>query len=106
MVDLLQNKSINLVTGRKVLQLVIDGDSRTPYLIVQENKWFQISDEEQIRKICVEVVNSNPKLVQKYKSGKVKFFGAFMGEVAKKTKQKGNMVLAEKILKELLEKNQ
>lgn len=73
------------------------------FQIVEKEGWIQINDENEIRKICVTVVEENPEMVAKYKKGKKKVFNAIVGAVAKKTDRLVNMERAEKILHVLLD---
>lgn len=64
----------------------------------------QITDLEEINKICEDVLVNNPKMVAQFKGGKQKVFRAILGQVAKVTNNKANMGMVDKVLKELLKK--
>lgn len=38
---------------------------------MKENNWVQISDEDELTKICQEIIEQNPKLVKLYKGGNI-----------------------------------
>ncbi|XP_071640094.1 glutamyl-tRNA(Gln) amidotransferase subunit B, mitochondrial isoform X2 [Temnothorax longispinosus] len=102
LVDLLQDKLINLITAKKILkELIADSDKR-PKEIVEERNWFLISDEKQLEQMCLEIIEKNPKLVSGYKSGKKKLFNALMGEMAKVTEQRADFAAVAKIMERLL----
>ncbi|KAK7865001.1 hypothetical protein R5R35_000026 [Gryllus longicercus] len=103
-VDLLQEGRINLLIAKKVLNEVVIGNSKSPSLIVEERKWIQITDEDEITKICADVLKNNQKMVEQYRNGKTKLFDAFVGLVAKHTDQRANMEVVVKKLKMLLQK--
>ncbi|KAJ0174114.1 hypothetical protein K1T71_010260 [Dendrolimus kikuchii] len=103
-IDMLLKNKISLETSRKLLdELVETADSaRSPFKIVNENGWFLINDEEEITKMCLEMLEHNPKLVKQYKDGKVKVFKALLGILSKNSQNKIDMALASKILEEVL----
>ncbi len=76
---------------------------KDPKRIVDEKGLIQITDEKELGKIIVEVISSNPKAVEQYKSGKKNTLGFFVGQVMKITKGKANPKLVNKILSEKLE---
>lgn len=61
-----------------------------------------ISDEEELEKMCLEIIEKNPKIVLGYKKGKKKLFTALMGQIVKITEQRADMVLVAKIMERLL----
>ena len=65
--------------------------------IINEKGMSQISDEGELEKLVDNVISSNPENVEKYKNGKDKLFGFFVGEAMKLSKGKANP----KVLNEL-----
>jgi len=51
-----------------------------------------------------EVISANPKAVQEFLSGNEKVLGFFVGQVMKATKGKANPQLANKLVREALER--
>ncbi|MFC1504012.1 Asp-tRNA(Asn)/Glu-tRNA(Gln) amidotransferase subunit GatB [Spirochaetota bacterium] len=74
--------------------------------IVKEKGLRQMSDDAAIREICSKVIALNKENVSLYKSGKTQVFGFFMGEIMKATKGQANPKLANKLLKELLDREE
>jgi len=64
----------------------------------------QITDEEALRQIVEEVIAANPKAVQEFLSGNEKVLGFFVGQVMRATKGKANPQLANKLVREALER--
>ena len=62
----------------------------------------QISDQGELEKLVDEVLLANPDNVEKYKNGKDKLFGFFVGEAMKLSKGKANPKLLNEFLKEKL----
>ena len=71
--------------------------------IIKEKGFVQISNTEEIAKIINTVLEKNASKVEEYKSGKVKLFGYFTGEVMKLSKGMVNPALASELLKKQLD---
>ena len=67
--------------------------------IVEKEGLIQQSDPKELEKIISKVLSKNHDKVTQYKSGKVKLFGYFVGEVMKISKGKANPRLVNEILK-------
>lgn len=102
LIDLLQNKIINLMKAKKILYELISDPKKSPKEIVEERNWFLISDEKQLEKMCLEIIEKNPKIVSQYKNGKKKLLNALLGEMAKITDNCADMVIVTKIMERLL----
>jgi aspartyl-tRNA(Asn)/glutamyl-tRNA(Gln) amidotransferase subunit B len=75
---------------------------KSPADIIKNSGLKVNSNEEELISICKTVLEENKALVQEYKNGKDKLFGAFVGQVMKKTQGKGNPVMITEILKKEL----
>ena len=75
---------------------------KSPSDIISEKGLSQISDKEELEKLVNDVLIANPKNVEKYKNGKDKLFGFFVGEAMKLSKGKANPKLLNKLLKSKL----
>ncbi|XP_076169902.1 glutamyl-tRNA(Gln) amidotransferase subunit B, mitochondrial isoform X2 [Ptiloglossa arizonensis] len=103
LIDLLQAKTINYTILRKILDKRLSEPEKMAIQIVEENNWFCISNEEQLEKICLEIIEKNPKVAKKYKSTKkVKVFRKLLHEVVKHTDERADMVLVSQIFGRLL----
>lgn len=103
-IDLLEERKINLVTGQRVLEELSSGSSYRPFQIVEMKDWFQITDPEKIKKLCEDVIRQNPDAVQKYLAGKKKLLFALLGHISQTTNQKADMKLVTEQLQKLLQK--
>ena len=74
-------------------------NDKDPQQIVEKEGLTQQSDPKELEKIISEVLSKNQDKVTQYKSGKVKLFGYFVGEVMKISKGKANPQLVNEILK-------
>jgi aspartyl-tRNA(Asn)/glutamyl-tRNA(Gln) amidotransferase subunit B len=70
--------------------------------IIQEKDLVQVTDTKELGSVIESVLKENPQEVEKYRSGKDRVFGFFVGEVMKKTKGKANPALVNQILKQKL----
>lgn len=104
--ELIQNLTISRNTAKLVLEELLSGNTKSPLEIVEENNWKQITDVDELGKICENVLNEHEKAVKEYLSGKQKVFKAFLGAVAKATQNRADMAKCSDILKELLKKRQ
>ena len=80
------------------LKKMQDNDN-DPHQIVVKEGLIQQSDPKELEKIISAVLSKNQDKVTQYKSGKVKLFGYFVGEVMKVSKGKANPQLVNEILK-------
>ena len=74
----------------------------SPSDIISEKGLSQISDEGELVKLVNDVLSANPENVEKYKNGKDKLFGFFVGEAMKLSKGKANPKLLNELLKSKL----
>lgn len=72
------------------------------FQIVKENNWEQISDIEEIEKLCKEVMLEYPKAVKDYRRGKLQAIKFLISHIAKKTNERANLALVSKKLEEFL----
>ena len=74
-------------------------NNKDPQQIVEKEGLTQQSDPRELEKIISEVLSKNQDKLTQYKSGKVKLFGYFVGEIMKVSKGKANPQLVNEILK-------
>lgn len=79
------------------------GSEKTAAQIVEEQGLQQVSDEGALRAIVDEVLAANPDNVQKYKDGKTKLLGFFVGQVLKATGGSANPGVAADLMREALD---
>ena len=63
----------------------------------------QITDADQIEKICRHALAANPGQVEAYKKGKQALFSFFVGQVMKASRGQANPALVNDTLKKLLD---
>ena len=77
-------------------------DSKDPQKIVEEKGLKQESDPKALEALIDKVIDDNRDKATEYKSGKVKLFGFFVGQVMKVSGGKANPQLVNEILKKKL----
>jgi len=73
--------------------------------IIKKQGLEQVSDKNELTAAIREVVKKNPELVEKYRGGKTRVLGFFIGEIMKKTSGKANPQVLHKLLKKHLDGN-
>ncbi|GGK28684.1 aspartyl/glutamyl-tRNA(Asn/Gln) amidotransferase subunit B [Caldalkalibacillus thermarum] len=103
MIALIEKGTISSKIAKKVFAELVEkgGDPET---IVKEKGLVQISDEGELRKIVIAVIENNPQSVSDFKNGKDRAIGHLVGQVMKETKGKANPQLVNKLLREEIAK--
>ena len=68
------------------------------FQLVEMRGLLQITNMSEIDKLCTDVLEENPKLVEQFLTGKTKVFNALVGKVAKATNNRANMSTVVKVL--------
>ncbi len=102
LVKLIENATISGKIGKEILPRMVD-EKKTARQIIDSSGMTQISDEKLIAEAAVRAIQSNPKSVEAFKSGKANALGFLVGQVMKETQGRANPQLVNKILKEKLE---
>lgn len=76
---------------------------KNPSDIVEEKGLKQVTDTGAIEAIIDTVIAANPDNVEKYRGGKDKLFGFFVGQVMKETQGKANPAIVNQLLKQKLD---
>ncbi len=98
---MIENKTINMNIAKKILHnILFTGEATEAY--IKRNNLSQVTDEGEIEKAVVAVIEENSKEVERYKGGEEKLFGFFVGQVMKKMKGKANPGVVNRLLKEKL----
>lgn len=98
-----KEKSLSFGMAKEVFETML-AEKRSAEEIIQEKGLSQVNDESDLQKIVDEVVQSNPKQLEQYHSGKDKLFGFFMGQCQKALKGKGNPQTLKALLEKALKK--
>ena len=101
LVDNIENGKISNRQAKEVLEEMCES-GKGALDIIDEKGLSQISDENEIESLVDKVLNSNPENVKKYKNGKDKLFGFFVGEAMKLSKGKANPKIVNELIKKKL----
>ena len=101
LINLIKKGTISGKIAKTIFELMIDGD-KDPEKIVTEKGLKQESDPKALEKLIDKVIDNNREKATEYKSGKVKLFGFFVGQVMKESSVTANPHLVNEILKKKL----
>ena len=101
MIQMIEGGTISTKIAKDILpDLLTEGGS--PKAIVEERGLSQISDPKQIEAIIDEVITAHPDELEKYRAGKKKLQGFFVGQVMKRTSGRVDPKLTNQILSKKL----
>jgi aspartyl-tRNA(Asn)/glutamyl-tRNA(Gln) amidotransferase subunit B len=72
--------------------------------VISEQGLVQVSNEDELRAIAAKVLVDNPKPVADYRGGKVGVIGFLVGQMMKATRGRANPELAQRLIREELDK--
>lgn len=100
LIQLLEGKKIRVDLLKKTLESMLDtGKGCMEFLTPEDLAGISL---QQLREMCCQAVETNPKAVEDYRSGKEKALKALLGAVMRQSKGRADAAQAEKILRELL----
>ena len=101
LINLIKDGTISGKIAKTVFEQMMEGD-KDPKKIVEEKGLKQESDPKALETLIDKVIDNNRDKATEYKSGKVKLFGFFVGQVMKVSGGKANPQLVNEILKKKL----
>ncbi len=101
LINLIKDGTISGKIAKTVFEQMMEGD-KDPKKIVEEKGLKQESDPNALEALIDKVIDDNRDKATEYKSGKVKLFGFFVGQVMKVSGGKANPQLVNEILKKKL----
>ncbi len=106
LIDLIQMVSdgkISSKQGKEVLYQALQ-EEKEPIKIVEESGMKQIGDDNEILKLCNEVLEEQPQAIEQYKKGRTNILDFLVGQVMKKTKGQANPATTRTTMKEEIER--
>ncbi|ADC89197.1 glutamyl-tRNA(Gln) amidotransferase, B subunit [Thermocrinis albus DSM 14484] len=100
LVELIHKGTLSSRLAKDVLKEMVE-TGKDPQEIVREKGLTQISDEQAIREIVLQVLASFPSEADRLRKGEEKLLSFFVGQVMKATKGKANPQVVQKILREV-----
>jgi aspartyl-tRNA(Asn)/glutamyl-tRNA(Gln) amidotransferase subunit B len=98
-----EGKVSNSLATQKVFGEMLKSDLSTEE-IAKTNNWIQESDIDALQDFVQQALEKYPEKVEEYKNGKKGLIGLFMGEVMKLSRGKADPKIANKLVREALEK--
>ncbi len=103
LIERLDDGTISSKIAKDILNQLKDGNFNVDDLI-EDQGLQQITDEDQIKSVVLEVINENHEQKNQYLSGKEQVLGFLIGKVMQKTKGKANPKLVNDLMKQELSK--
>ena len=103
LIERLDDGTISSKIAKDILNQLKDGNFSVDDLI-EDQGLQQITDEDQIKSVVLEVIDENHEQKKQYLSGKEQVLGFLIGKVMQKTKGKANPKLVNDLMKEELSK--
>lgn len=101
LVKLVDDKTVNPNTGKRVLEIMYaTGDD--PATVIERQGLAMVSDTSVIDEAIAAIFAANPGELARYRGGEEKVFGFFMGQVMRATKGKADPALAKQRLEQLI----
>jgi len=101
-IDLIKSKKIAKHNLKSIIENMYK--NKKTFFEIYTLEDFKSINKEELMNICLSVIDSNPKIVSDYLSGKQKAISALIGNVMKLTKGKSDTNELISMLKEILEK--
>lgn len=89
-IKLIGDKKINIPTGRKIFGALLDGETRSPVKIVDEDGLAQVSDAGAIKEALEKAVAANPQGAEEIRGGKPQTAMWFVGQIMKEMRGKAD----------------
>ncbi len=103
LISSVDNNKISIKQGKEVLVKALD-EKKDPNILVKELNIEQITDDDSIKQVILEVINENSDTIIKYKEGKTNAIDYLVGQVMKKTRGQANPLKTMNLMKEEIDK--
>lgn len=101
LVKLADNKKISINLAQSALQKMLEsGKSASEYIKAEDMAGIS---QEELSKICGDVIKANPKAIEDIKAGKDKAINVLFGYIMKQTRGKADVSKAEEIIRKMIE---
>ncbi|KAG9320088.1 hypothetical protein KVV02_004480 [Mortierella alpina] len=99
LVDCVDQGLISAKVGKNVLNLMVEGDSRSASEIVEEKGWRQMDNQSELGQMCDAIMAQYPDKVKIVQKGNVGVLGFFVGQIMKESQGRANPVALSEILR-------
>ena len=90
LLDRMEQGVISAAAAKTVIAKLWEDDTQSVDEIIDKCRLKQVSDEDELRDVVLQVIRENAAVVQQYHNGKKKVLGYLVGQALRKTKGKGN----------------
>lgn len=106
LIELVESGKVSFsIASQRIFREYVNHPDDDPFQIAERMNVIQESDEDSINVFVKEVIAKFPDKVTEYKNGKTGLIGMFMGELMKLTKGKADPKVANKLIKEELDRS-
>ncbi len=99
--EMIYDKLLSSSSAKGTIELTMKYNS-DPKEIANKNNLIQKNDEGEIKKVVIEIINANPKVIEDYKKGKTASLQFLIGQGMKAMKGSANPEMLKKIILDLL----
>jgi aspartyl-tRNA(Asn)/glutamyl-tRNA(Gln) amidotransferase subunit B len=96
-----ESGAVSRAASRKILQSMIE-DGRSARQIIEDDGHRQIDNEADLRAVIEPLIQSFPKEVERYRSGKTNLLGFFVGQAMRATGGKADPKIVNRLVEDLL----
>ena len=101
MIELIRSNVISGKIAKHLFELMFE-TGEDPVILADKHSMTQLSDSGEIQALVDKVIADNPDKVAEYRSGKVKLYGFFVGQIMQLSDGKANPATLNEILKSKL----
>ncbi len=101
LIEMISQNQISSRSAKDILAMIVIEDN-SPMEIAKAKDLLQKNNEGELKEIILKIIETNPKIIETYKSGKENAIMSLVGQVMKETSGSANPQLALKLLKELI----
>jgi len=101
LLTLIDKGEISVAQGRKILEEMVK-DNQDPIVLQEKLGLKQNSNEDELKAMCISVVDANPQSIVDYKNGKDRAVGFLIGQVMKLSRGKANPQMVSKIIMSII----
>ncbi|HXP51861.1 MAG TPA: Asp-tRNA(Asn)/Glu-tRNA(Gln) amidotransferase GatCAB subunit B, partial [Bacteroidia bacterium] len=105
-IALIENGKVSYtIASQRIFPEMVKHPNKTAQQIAEEHNLIQESDSSVLEGFVAQAIAKYPEKVTEYKNGKTGLLGLFMGEVMKLSQGKADPKIANKLVKDALDKN-
>ncbi len=96
LLNMVEATTISGKIAKTVFLLMLES-GKDPKVIVNEKNLLQVSDEDELLQLVLQIISENTSQAEDYRNGKSKIMGFFVGQLMQRTKGKANPSLANEL---------